>query len=457
MIQKMAVVSNLFIHKSGIRNTGKEAVVTMALSKEDILYIDVIKQHFFGENTLIKRITIQFDEIEGIDYYSFKKDKITKNDINQFKIGYMSKEYGIFNIISLIDYTGKGTANKNFINELTSRYNDFKKRKKSHTEQTVASIKSPSTPSKPLTVETSSLSLNTITACKKFKDYVVLDLETTGLDRQGDKIIEIAMIKFKDNEVSFSTETLINPGIHIPESASRVNHIYDEDVKNAPKIEDVIEAVNEFIEDLPIVAHNASFDVSFLAREMSNAGISRKLEYVDTISLCRKVLNLKSNSLDAVSKHLQLSREETHRAMSDSVATAEILQYCLNKQISEHEERQARKKEEKARMEEWRHKSYAASPLLDVGIAFTGEFSVSREDMEKAAKKVGALVKTSISRKVNYLVLGDISNYINGSKKFEDANTYQKNGHNIKIISEIEFFGIVESAKNKILENIEQI
>ncbi len=448
----MAAVSNLFTHKFGIENTTKEDTVTLSMSQEGILYLDVIKQKFWGENTLIKRITIKLDEIKSIEYVFLRKDKSTKKNIYELYLGYVSAQNNhMYHSIRLEDYPGKENANKNFVDSLKTKFVEFNKEKEnikkiSHQRETECQ--------KPITVEAKPISLNTITSCKKFKDYVVLDLETTGLSRKYDKIVEIAMIKFADNEVTHSTESFVNPEMHISEEASRVNNIHDSDVKNAPKIEEIIDSINEFIGDLPIVAHNASFDIAFLAREMSNAGITRVLEYVDTLSLCRKILNLNSNSLESVSEYLHLERKQKHRALDDSVATAEILQYCLNKQITEYEEKRTRKKEEKDRIEEWRKENYSASSLFDVGISFTGEFSASREDMEKAAKKVGALVKEKISRKVSYLVLGDISNYTNGSKKFEDAHAYREEGYNIKIISEIEFFRIVENAKNEILKDL---
>ena len=114
-----------------------------------------------------------------------------------------------------------------------------------------------------------------------FDEAVVVDVETTGLDPKSDRVISVAMIRssfgdLRENPNSLSGETMdvvINPQCRIPKEASRVHGITDRDVADKNSFSDVAQELRDFIGDLPIIAHNVSFDKSFLSAEFKRAGV----------------------------------------------------------------------------------------------------------------------------------------------------------------------------------------
>lgn len=165
---------------------------------------------------------------------------------------------------------------------------------------------------------------------KLARDYVVLDLETTGLSRFEDEIIEIAMVRVRNGEICDTFQTLIRPRRgYIPSFITGLTGISWEMVKNAPTIDQVMPAALEFLGDDLIVGHNTSFDVGFLAQQADLYN-----NYADTVQFCRKLYpNLSSHTLSVMSKHLSLS-VNTHRAMADVETT-----YQLYEHIQDHMDR----------------------------------------------------------------------------------------------------------------------
>ncbi|MCI8355588.1 MAG: DNA polymerase III subunit epsilon [Lachnospiraceae bacterium] len=151
-------------------------------------------------------------------------------------------------------------------------------------------------------------------------DYVVFDLETTGINPERDSIIEISALKVKDHRVVEEFSTLVNPGRHIPAGATAVNGITDRMVADAPDVRTAIERFVEFIGDNILVGHNIhTFDMNFaydaawnfLGRELGN-------DYVDTLYLARRYLpELSHHKLTDVAEHFQLQTQGAHRALFD--------------------------------------------------------------------------------------------------------------------------------------------
>lgn len=303
---------------------------------------------------------------------------------------------------------------------------------------------------KKVTVTKTLLHLTTLTDYKNFKDYIVLDVETTGLDRTNDKIIEIGMIKVENGEVSDYYESLVNPGIHIPSAASKVNGIYDKDVAEAPTIENIIDGISTFIETLPIVGHNTNFDIAFLAREMSENGIEKHLYYYDTISICKDVaLPVPNHKLETIMKYFEIKDVQAHRAVADAEVTLAVLQKCIDLKFELHEKELVEKREKKKAEEAIRQSKYGASPLYNVGFVFTGDFDNDREDMIRDLKSVGGLLKDRVSKNSRYLVKGDIDDLPDWAieRKYEKALDLIDAGNDIEIISEDEFYDLIENAK----------
>lgn len=160
------------------------------------------------------------------------------------------------------------------------------------------------------------------------KTCIALDIESTGFDTSIDQVIEIAAVKFEGDKIIDTFETFINPGIPIPPIINHITGIKDEDVKNAPTLESVKAKLEEFMGEAPIVGHNIDFDVNFLRAK----GVSLTGPLYDTLQLSMILLpGLASYSLDTLVRNLKLKHENTHRAMSDTMACYGLFCVLLEK------------------------------------------------------------------------------------------------------------------------------
>ncbi len=155
--------------------------------------------------------------------------------------------------------------------------------------------------------------------------YSVVDIETTGTDTQYDKITEIAAVKIVNGVITEKFQTLVNPEVTISERIVELTGIDDELVKDSPTIDMVYPDFFKFIDGTVFVAHNAEFDFRFLKNAGKNLGYVMKNEVVDTLYLSRKILpSLSHHKLNNVCDYYKITFNH-HRALSDALATAEML------------------------------------------------------------------------------------------------------------------------------------
>ena len=155
--------------------------------------------------------------------------------------------------------------------------------------------------------------------------YVVFDLETTGFSPIKDRIIEIGAVKVEHGVITDKFSTFVNPKVPIPFQITQLTSITDQMVMGAPDIETVLPQFLEFIGDAALVAHNASFDVSFIEQNCRYQDIQPDFTSVDTVSMARILLpTLSKYKLNVVANALHISLENHHRAVDDAGATAEI-------------------------------------------------------------------------------------------------------------------------------------
>lgn len=159
-----------------------------------------------------------------------------------------------------------------------------------------------------------------------YKDFVVIDFETTGLSPYQDRIIEIGAIKVRNNKIADTYNTLIDPGIAIPYHIQRLTGITNEMVLGAPYIEQVKRSFVEFLADLPVLAHNVPFDAGFLD---ANFPDNDPPLYIDTVKLARKFFaHLPNYRLGTICWHLDISTRGSHRAMADCHAAHQVYYRC---------------------------------------------------------------------------------------------------------------------------------
>lgn len=168
-------------------------------------------------------------------------------------------------------------------------------------------------------------------------DYVVFDLETTGISRVYDEVVEISAVKVRGGKVVDEFSTLVNPGRHIPAGASQVNGITDQMVAHAPRFVKVLQEFLDFTEGYPLVGHNiASFDMKFICRDAEKYyGSVPVNDYIDTLPLARKHLpNLSHHKLTDLASYYGLTTDGAHRALNDCRMNQQVYE-CMVKEMRE--------------------------------------------------------------------------------------------------------------------------
>ena len=156
-------------------------------------------------------------------------------------------------------------------------------------------------------------------------EYVVFDIETTGLFKKHNKIIEIGAVKVKDGEVVDTFSEFINPGVPIPYQIEQLTSINDDMVKDAPMFDVIVPRFVEFCGDDIVVAHNASFDTGFVRMNAEELGLKFDNTVLDTMTLSHILLpELGKFTLDRVCKELKVVNAHHHRAIDDAEATAKV-------------------------------------------------------------------------------------------------------------------------------------
>ena len=160
---------------------------------------------------------------------------------------------------------------------------------------------------------------------KDYNEFVVFDIETTGLSALNDAITEIGAIKIKDGQVIDSFSQLINPEREIPEFITNLTGITDKMVANKPTIDQVILEFYDFIKGSVLVAHNASFDVGFIREKLKSVNLGLYNPVFDTLELARAVFpDLRNHKLDTIAQYLDVNLDNHHRAVDDATATKDI-------------------------------------------------------------------------------------------------------------------------------------
>ncbi|MFT3759283.1 PolC-type DNA polymerase III [Thauera sp.] len=156
----------------------------------------------------------------------------------------------------------------------------------------------------------------------------VIDFETTGMSpAQGDRATEVAVVIVEDGRVVDRYQSLMNAGVRVPAFIESLTGISTAMVRNAPPAGDVMREVSDFVGDMPIVAHNASFDAKFWDAELARIQRTRRQDFVCSLLLSRRLLpQAPSHKLGALVEYAKLPvAGRYHRALADAEMAASLL------------------------------------------------------------------------------------------------------------------------------------
>lgn len=157
-------------------------------------------------------------------------------------------------------------------------------------------------------------------------EFIAFDLETTGLNSDTDRITEIGAVLVKDGKVLDRFQTFVDPEMPIPYDITRLTGINDSDVNGAPKEAEAVAAFLDFVGGRILAAHNADFDMGFIASACERLGRPFNLSSIDTLVLSQNLLpQLKKHSLDSAANYLGLPEFQHHRASDDATTGAQLL------------------------------------------------------------------------------------------------------------------------------------
>ena len=169
------------------------------------------------------------------------------------------------------------------------------------------------------------------------QEFVVFDLETTGLSFHEDRITEIGAAIYKDGKMERRFQTFVDPERPLPARIVELTGITDDMLRGAPKLEEAIPAFLEFCGDRPLAAHNADFDVSFVKAACQTLGREFEPTYIDTLVLAQSLLpGLNRHKLNVVADALGLPDFNHHRAVDDAMTVGYMLERFFA-MLEEHE------------------------------------------------------------------------------------------------------------------------
>lgn len=164
--------------------------------------------------------------------------------------------------------------------------------------------------------------------------FVCFDCEATGLDPEKDRIIEIAAATFTFDGIIESKETLIDPGISIPQHTIEIHHITDDMIHGKPTIREVVNEYLDFIGDHIVIGHGIPFDLTLLnaeAKRFSTPSNLLKQRFLDTLRMARLYGESPTNSLESLRKHFNIEAHGAHRAMNDVIVNIEVFKHLSRK------------------------------------------------------------------------------------------------------------------------------
>ena len=286
-------------------------------------------------------------------------------------------------------------------------------------------------------------------------NYVVVDIETTGLDPRFDEIIELAAIRYENDKEVSRFQSLVKPENEITEFIMELTGITNEMLNNAPSISSVLPEFRAFTGGSTIIGHNVNFDVNFIYDFSTYQSLPPFTnDFVDTMRLSRRLYkDMPNHKLQSLVSYLGIGGTVEHRALADCISThqcylkmKEHVQESGVSLIADWERYNSMAKSIKAETDEFN----PDSPIFGRSFAFTGKLELmTRKEAMQAVVNAGGICCDGVIASTNYLLLGN--NYycksIKGGKssKQKKAEKMQLNGADIQTISEDVFYDMLSN------------
>lgn len=161
----------------------------------------------------------------------------------------------------------------------------------------------------------------------KKETFVCVDCETTGLDPENDRMIEVAAVKFTFDGTLDEFDTLVDPGSPISKESIEIHHITDDMVQGKPKAGDILAQLLAFIGRHTLVGHGIGFDIDIITNEAKRSGIPCTISnnlVLDTLRMARLYGESPKNSLEQLRHHFNIPNEGAHRAKNDVIVNVEV-------------------------------------------------------------------------------------------------------------------------------------
>lgn len=300
------------------------------------------------------------------------------------------------------------------------------------------------------------------------EDYTVIDLETTGLCSRCDEIIELAAVRVHKGEIVDSYQQLVKPESGIDEFIASLTGITNEMVVDAPSVQCALPQFLSFVGEDIVVGHNVTFDVHFVYDNSARwIGAPFRNNYVNTLRLARKILDLPRYRLCDLCEFFNVTTESAHRALADCHMTHHVLK-CLKESLEASgksladvfffpAEKRKRKwfqcldaRSISCQVEE--SEIDKENPLYGKRVVFTGELErFKRADAMQLVVNLGGINQNGVTKTTDYLVLGnnDYCTTIKDGKssKQKKAEQYMLEGTGIAIMDEKTFYDMVEDGE----------
>ena len=172
----------------------------------------------------------------------------------------------------------------------------------------------------------------------RMNTVAVIDFETTGMSPDmGDRATEVAVVMVSGGQIVDRYQSLMNSGAYIPAFITGLTGITNAMVRRAPPAAQVMSELAAFVGDVPLVAHNATFDCRFLDAEWARIGHSRGAEFACSMLLARRIYpDSPDHKLGTLVRHLSLPQGRAHRALADAEMTAHLWLRMLSDLKSRH-------------------------------------------------------------------------------------------------------------------------